>query len=510
MADEDKGRILVVDDIPTNLKVLTAILHKQGYSVRSAVNGTLALHVAQTEPLDLVLLDVNMPEMDGFEVCRRLKSNPHTRDIPVIFISALSHTADKVKAFSVGGVDYVAKPFEFAEIIARVDSQITLYRQRREIEENQRFIQRVTNAVPDVIYIFDFERRTSIFNNRSLFHTLGYPSGYLPDEGAESFTSLLHPDDGPRLQQRQAGLATAQDGQIVETEFRMRASDGHYRWFLARDLVFKRHPNGSPSQVLGTAQDITERKEAEQQALALRLERERIRLLSDFIRDASHDFRTPLAVINTSAYLLGKLTDPGKLAEHRTKIVDQVSHIAQLLEKMLMAARLETEAPYNFAPVAVNRLLRQIVGRVSGQVHDKRQIVELDLAASLPIINAEEGRLELALFNLIENAVEYTPPEGTITIRTAARDSMIAIEVSDTGRGIAAADLPYIFESFYRSDPARSRSTGGSGLGLAMARRIVELHHGLVQAESMEGKGSTFRVLLPVENPEQTESLPKP
>jgi PleD family two-component response regulator len=125
--------ILIVDDTPANLNVLSAILGKRGYRVRPAINGALALKAAQKAAPDLILLDVQMPEMDGYQVCRQLKGDVQTRDIPVIFISALDDVLDKVEAFQVGGVDYITKPFQIEEVLARVENQLALHQQREAI-----------------------------------------------------------------------------------------------------------------------------------------------------------------------------------------------------------------------------------------------------------------------------------------------------------------------------------------------------------------------------------------
>src|SRR6476660_6663526 len=125
--------ILIVDDTPANLNVLSAILGKRGFRIRPAINGALALKAAQKAAPDLILLDVQMPGLDGYEVCRQLKEDPLTRDIPVIFISALDDVLDKVEAFQVGGVDYITKPFQIEEVLARVENQLALHQQREAI-----------------------------------------------------------------------------------------------------------------------------------------------------------------------------------------------------------------------------------------------------------------------------------------------------------------------------------------------------------------------------------------
>ena len=135
-----KGNLLIVDDKPANLRLLAAMLVEQGYKVRSAINGPLALTATQAAPPDMILLDINMPEMNGYEVCERLKADESTHDIPIIFISALDETEDKVKAFTVGGVDYITKPFQLEEVLARVDTHLALRMLQKQLQDaNKRF-----------------------------------------------------------------------------------------------------------------------------------------------------------------------------------------------------------------------------------------------------------------------------------------------------------------------------------------------------------------------------------
>jgi len=138
--DAPKGNLLIVDDKPANLRLLAAMLIEQGYKVRSAINGRLALTATQAAPPDMILLDINMPEMNGYEVCERLKADESTHDIPIIFISALDETQDKVKAFTVGGVDYITKPFQLEEVLARVETHLALRKLQKQLQDaNKRF-----------------------------------------------------------------------------------------------------------------------------------------------------------------------------------------------------------------------------------------------------------------------------------------------------------------------------------------------------------------------------------
>ena len=154
--------ILLVDDTPANLQLLSGILRQQGYKLRPAPSGKLALQAARTLPPDLILLDVRMPEMDGYEVCERLKADPALKDIPVIFLSALSETADKVKAFAAGGVDYITKPFQLDEVLARVETHLELQRQRRQVQESYESLRRLESLRDSLIHMVVHDLRAPL------------------------------------------------------------------------------------------------------------------------------------------------------------------------------------------------------------------------------------------------------------------------------------------------------------------------------------------------------------
>ncbi|WP_236612413.1 response regulator [Picosynechococcus sp. NKBG15041c] len=130
-----KGDILIVDDVPENLQLLSEILSENGHEVRQVINGYQALKAITADPPDLVLLDIKMPVLDGYTVCQKLKANPVTAKIPIVFISALNDVFDKVKAFTLGGVDYINKPFDMHEVLVRVENQLKILRNAQELEE---------------------------------------------------------------------------------------------------------------------------------------------------------------------------------------------------------------------------------------------------------------------------------------------------------------------------------------------------------------------------------------
>ena len=174
-----KGDILVVDDVPANLRLLEDMLTEQGYKVRSVITGDMALMATHADPPDLILLDINMPGMNVYEVCERLKADPATREIPVIFISALGEIEDKVRAFTVGGVDYVAKPFRVEEVLARVETHLTLRALQMELQQaNEELEKRVEERTAQVLQLALEQERMAY----ELQIARGVQSSFLPDK----------------------------------------------------------------------------------------------------------------------------------------------------------------------------------------------------------------------------------------------------------------------------------------------------------------------------------------
>lgn len=168
----DPENILVVDDMPDNLRLLAAILSKKGYKVRKALNGQTAISTVRTVPPDIILLDINMPNINGYEVCRTLKSDDKTKDIPIIFISALDDVLDKVKAFNVGGVDYITKPFQGEEVIARVENQLTICRQKKQLQQEILDKQKAQEALQVYLHAVSHDLRNPVIALSMIFNNL--------------------------------------------------------------------------------------------------------------------------------------------------------------------------------------------------------------------------------------------------------------------------------------------------------------------------------------------------
>lgn len=283
-SDALKQNILIVDDHRESLRLLSHVLSNRGYKVRPTQDGKLALKFARATPPDLILLDIMMPGMDGYQVCEQLKACPETKDIPVIFISALNEVFDKVTAFALGGVDYITKPFEIEEVVARVENQLHLSRLSKqivaqnvqlqaEIEERQRvevqlresqhWLSAVIKMNPNVLYVYDVIEQRTLYLNRELYADIGYSLAEIQQMAAAFIPNLIHADDWPAFSEHISRIETAKDGESFELEYRIQHKNGEYRWFVSLDTVFARTAEGKPWKILGTATEISDRKQAE-------------------------------------------------------------------------------------------------------------------------------------------------------------------------------------------------------------------------------------------------------
>jgi PAS domain S-box-containing protein len=244
--------------------------------------------------------------------------------------------------------------------------------------------------------------------------------------------------------------------------------------------------------------DITEIKRAEQQSLDLAIERERIKLLREFVGDASHDLKTPLATIQTSIYLMRK-----KYVDLNISQIDvietQVHHLANMVENLLTLSRLDAKSGFELQRKDVADFVEKTVADFQPVAAHRDRVLELNIQAAYCVAQLDDTELRRALSNLLNNAINYTPAGGRITVRLYTTSEHVAIEVADTGIGISEQDLTRVFDRFYRADKSRRGQTGGTGLGLAITKKIVDSHGGKVSVESTLNVGSTFTIWLPAD-----------
>jgi signal transduction histidine kinase len=259
--------------------------------------------------------------------------------------------------------------------------------------------------------------------------------------------------------------------------------------------------------VLVFIRNITDRKQSQSRQLALNLERERVKMLEDFISDASHDLKTPISNLRSRLYLMRKSQDDANRERQLTVMEAEVLRLERLIEDLLTMAQLDRNAHFNFEPVHLNHLVYDVFKTTLTLAQQKGLSLTYEPADLRPIWG-EPLEVHRVIMNLVSNAVNYTP-QGSVTIRTREENNGALLEVSDTGIGIAPEDQPRIFERFYRADKARSTDKGGTGLGLAIVKKVVDLHQGQVRVISNVGVGTRFEVWLPYANFTQTASASK-
>jgi PAS domain S-box-containing protein len=295
---------------------------------------------------------------------------------------------------------------------------------------------------------------------------------------------------------RQWQSMVEQEGVVRDFETQVRRHDGTTIW-VHNSCRTVRDENGQVQYYEGSIRDITDQKRAEVQRLELALAQERAKVLTEFLNTISHDLKTPLTIINTAVYMLERVTDPQAQGARLQVIKNQTVRLEKLVEDILTMSRLDTVRELERQSLDVNRLARDIQSYFGAVAENKNLTINLNLQGSLPPILADEDSLNRALTNLVENELNYTPVGGTILIQSSVQGSDAVLEITDSGIGIGPADLPHIFDPFYRADKARSAHTGGTGLGLAIVKKIVEMHRGSIEVESTLGVGTTFRVRLP-------------
>ncbi len=321
-------------------------------------------------------------------------------------------------------------------------------------------------------------------------------TGYLPKEiDAYGAPILFHPDSLALLS---SDTEKVLSGQAVSNEYRIITKQGAVRWLsLVREPVWD-EAQGRVVGYFGVAKDITEHKQIEAQKLKLILEQEQFVLVSQLVEALSHDFRTSLATIETSRYLVERLIDDKSLSIVQPKlqtIQQSVHHLATQLENLYLVSFLTTPTP---TPCNLNYLVNGIISEQSAKAAQKHIHLNFVADQELPVLRLDGVKIEKAIRHLVANALTHTPDNGNVTVYTRHTVNHAIIEVEDTGAGIAPAVVERIFEPFFRADQARTVEKGGVGLGLTIVKMIVEAHGGTVTVHSRAGEGSRFVLTLPL------------
>jgi signal transduction histidine kinase len=221
----------------------------------------------------------------------------------------------------------------------------------------------------------------------------------------------------------------------------------------------------------------------------------------DLVAAVSHDLRTPLTSIRamTEAMADGVVTEPATVARYYMTIRSQIESLSNLINDLFELSKLESEQiELQLEPINLNELLSDVLESMQPQARSKNVSLKAIFSEDLPVIKAELVKIQRVLLNLVQNAIRHTPPNGSISLITKVAPQGVQVDIVDTGEGILAEDLPHIFEQFFRGEKSRSRETGGAGLGLAIAKRIIEAHQGQIWVESQADQGTRFSFILPI------------
>ena len=555
------ARVLLVDDRPENLLALEALLEPLGLLTVRASSGEDALRRVLVEDFAVILLDVQMPGTDGIETARLIKARDRSRTTPIIFLTALDRDRRRASlGYESGAVDYLFKPVDPDILRAKVSAFVELHKHREEIawlqrrryadaalresEERYRLVQKATN---DVIWDWDLVANTVRWNENASeqFRV-----------GAEEHTDArawwyehLHPEDRDRVVDSIQGVIDGGDeGHYWAGEYRFRRGDGNYRTFFDRGYV-ARDDEGRPVRMIGAMQDITERSRAQAETDAAREEAERARhdaeearlraeeararadeanqAKSEFLATMSHEIRTPINAVLGYSELLelglsGPLSDQqrgylGRIRASTTHLLGLVNEVLDLakVEAGEMTVRRDHASVVDGVDAALALVRPQALERgvtlsvERGERGDGAKRPAIDGPADSLSYVGDEHRVRQILANLLSNAVKFTAPGGHVAVRWTGTDHpdpqahlagsgpWTAIEVEDTGIGIAPQHLTAVFEPFVQAEKGHTRTHGGTGLGLAISRRLARLMGGDLTVRSQQGAGSTFTLWLP-------------
>ena len=450
--------ILVVEDSPTQAERLRRLIQSIGYRVRVASNGQRALNLIRERKPDLVVSDIIMPEMNGYDLCRALKAEPGLRDIPVILVTALNDTKDIIRGIECGADNFVRKPYSEEYLLNRISQVLQNRRLRQGQEQGQ-------GQGQDGAQDGGQHAGVGVY--------LGEQKHFI-NAGRQQMLDLL--------------ISTYEQAVQVNGELQARE-----RQVLELNLKLSHHA----AELKAHNQEIA-RKNGE---LA-----EASRMKSDFIANMSHELRTPLnAIIGFTGTLLMKLPGPltGDQERQLGTIRTSARHLLSLINDMLDVARIEAgKLTLAMAPLQCQLLLRETVDSLRPLAAQKGLALTIDLPDSPAaiMINSDRRALTQILINLVNNAIKFTE-QGSVRVslvQHAGADGETVTEfgVADSGAGIRPEDQPKLFQAFSQLDSTSTRHAEGAGLGLYLCKNLAGLLGGSLQFSSEFGAGSRFTLVL--------------
>ncbi|MBH8551555.1 response regulator [Nostocaceae cyanobacterium CENA357] len=542
---EPKVNILLVDDKLENLLALEAILERLGEKLVRATSGEEALRCLLHQDFAVILLDVQMPGMDGFETATLIRSRGRSRQTPIIFLTAFS-TSDQMqfKGYALGAVDYLLKPIDSDILTSKVTVFVELFKktlaiQRQaaqlaavnaELKQSEERFRSLSTCSPIGIFETDTEGYCR-YTNPCYQAICGLSA---TESLTRKWLESVHPED--QEQAIASWSAYLNEGREYSEDFRFQTPDGNIRWVEVRTSRML-SGQGDLLGYVGTLEDITERKQAEEvRAQVIREQTARQeaeaanRMKDEFLAVLSHELRTPLtSMLGWSKILRSKKLDETATNRALEAIERNATTQVQLIEDILDVSRIiRGQLRLNLSAVNLVSIMEAALEAVRPLADTKGIQLNTILDSTLGTVCGDPARLQQIVWNLLTNAIKFTPQGGRVEVRieslkqeteqtqaifpnsetklssTAgtldlATSYYAQIQVIDTGIGIGSDFLPKVFERFRQADSTTTRSHNGLGLGLAIVRHLVELHGGTIVAESPgEGQGATFTVKLPL------------
>jgi PAS domain S-box-containing protein len=505
-------KFLLVDDLEENLLALEALLRREGLELLKARTGPEALELLLVHDFALALVDVQMPEMNGFELAELMRHTERTRRIPIIFLTAVAtDERRRFRGYEAGAVDFLIKPLDPQALRSKAEVFYELYQQRQEVTRqrdelrtSEKRLRLALQAATAGSFEWDHSTKRVVWSAEH-YSLLGYEPFSL-EPTYETWRSHVHPDD---LGQVEAEIAEAiRQRRDMDLVYRIIRADGETRWVNRRGHTFYDEA-GQGLRTVGVMIDITHRKRAEEERerlLALEQQaREQAeaatRAKDEFLAIVSHELRSPLNAILGYNRMLRENPENSELRKKCGDTIERNARLQlQLVEDLLDTARIISgKLRLEMVPIDIAPVVNDALDVVRLAADAKGVELRVNFRLEQEAITGDAARLQQVIWNLLSNAIKFTPEGGLVELKVERDADRARIIVSDTGKGVSAELLPYAFDRFRQSDSSASRRQGGLGLGLALVKSLVELHGGEVRAESEgEGRGATFTVTLPL------------